>query len=45
MLGVYSHVILFSVGYLASLFFKKQHVDESLTYYGWSRKNRKLKGL
>ena len=45
MLGVYSHIILFVVGYLASLFFKKQDIDESLTYYGWSRKKRKMIGL
>lgn len=43
MLGVYSHVILFVVGYLASLFFKNKEVDESLTYYGWSKKKRKIK--
>lgn len=41
MLGVYSHVILFGVGYLASLFFPAKKVDENLTYYGW----RKKKGI
>jgi solute:Na+ symporter, SSS family len=41
MLGVYSHVILFGVGYLASFFYKKQVVDKNLTYYGWSGKNLK----
>jgi len=44
MLGVYSHLILFGVGYLASLFFKKQDIDENLTYYGWSKMKRRAKG-
>ncbi len=39
MLGVYSHIVLFVVGYLASLLFKGKPIDENLTYYGW-RKNR-----
>ena len=43
MLGVYSHLILFGVGYLTSFFFKKQNTDENLTYYGWSRMKRKSK--
>jgi SSS family solute:Na+ symporter len=38
MLGVYSHMILFGVGFLASLFFRKSYVPEKLTYYGWRRK-------
>jgi SSS family solute:Na+ symporter len=38
MLGVYSHLILFGVGFLASLFFRKSYVPEKLTYYGWRRK-------
>jgi SSS family solute:Na+ symporter len=38
MLGVYSHLILFGVGFLASLFFRKPDVPENLTYYGWRRK-------
>ncbi len=41
MLGVYSHVILFAVGYLASFFFPPKKIDENLTYYGW----RKKKGI
>ncbi len=45
MLGVYSHIILFVGGYLASLFFSKQKIDPSLTFYGWSKKQRKLVGL
>ncbi len=38
MLGVYSHVILFSVGYIASKFFNDRVVDENLTFYGWLSK-------
>jgi SSS family solute:Na+ symporter len=45
MLGVYSHIILFAIGYLASLFFPKSNIDESLTYYGWSRNKRKMTEL
>ena len=45
MLGVYSHLVLFGVGYIASFFYKKQDVEKSLTYYGWSgRKLRKQNG-
>ncbi len=45
MLGVYSHFILFGTGLIASYFFKKVKVPEDLTYYGWSRKNRKNREL
>lgn len=38
MLGVYSHLILFGVGYLASLLFPAVQVDENLTYRGWIKK-------
>lgn len=41
MLGVYSHLVLFGVGYLASLFFKQKDLDENLTYYGWSKAKRR----
>jgi len=34
MLGVYSHFVLFGVGYLASLFFGKTKTDLNLTFYG-----------
>jgi len=44
MLGVYSHLVLFGVGYLASLFFKRPDIDENLTYYGWSKLKRREKG-
>jgi SSS family solute:Na+ symporter len=39
MLGVYSHVVLFGVGLLASYFFKAQPPEQNLTWAGW----RKLK--
>jgi SSS family solute:Na+ symporter len=38
MLGVYSHLIVLIVGYVASLFFKTEKVDEELTIYGYFRK-------
>jgi solute:Na+ symporter, SSS family len=42
MLGVYSHLILFGVGYCASFLFKQDKVDKHLTIYGWleDRKNK-----
>lgn len=41
MLGVYSHIIVLVVGYVASFFFKGEKIDEELTLWGWlkSRKN------
>ena len=42
MLGVYSHLILFGVGYIASLFFKREKPDESLTIYGWLKWKEKI---
>ncbi len=35
MLGVYSHLIVIGVGYVASLFFPKPVIDERLLYSGW----------
>lgn len=35
MLGVYSHLIVLVVGYLASFLFKSEKVDDSLTFYGY----------
>jgi len=35
MLGVYSHLVIISVGYIASLFFPKPVLDKSLLYSGW----------
>ena len=41
MLGVYSHIIVFVVGYLASLFFKTPPADKDLTIYGYFEKKKK----
>ena len=41
MLGVYSHLIVLIVGYVASLFFPRRPVDDHLTIYGWL-KNRRI---
>ncbi len=41
MLGVYSHLIVLIVGYIASLFFKSEKVNEELTIYGYFGKNSK----
>lgn len=35
MLGVYSHLIVIGVGYLASLFFPKPVLDQRLLFSGW----------
>lgn len=35
MLGVYSHLIVIVVGYVASLFFPKPVIDKNLLYSGW----------
>ena len=35
MLGVYSHVVVIVVGYIASLFFPKPVLDKKLVYSGW----------
>ena len=37
MLGVYSHLVVIAVGYLASLFFPKPDVNPNLLYTGWKR--------
>ena len=37
MLGVYSHIILIFVGWLASYLFPKPDIDENLTYKGWKK--------
>jgi solute:Na+ symporter, SSS family len=41
MLGVYSHFVLFFVGYVASYFFKKPDIDEKLIYFGWLRTQKR----
>lgn len=40
MLGVYSHVVLFVVGWFASYLFPKVKVDKDLTYYGYRQKRK-----
>lgn len=35
MLGVYSHLVVIGVGYIASLFFPKPVLDKNLLYSGW----------
>jgi len=42
MIGVYSHVVLFVVGYLASYLFPHEPVDEKFTIYGWFKKKKSL---
>jgi len=42
MLGVYSHLIVIGVGYVASLFFPKPVIDKNLLYSGW-KESRNLK--
>jgi SSS family solute:Na+ symporter len=41
MLGVYSHLVLFGVGYLASLLFPAREVDDDLTIYRWYRQENR----
>ncbi|MDR0893475.1 MAG: sodium:solute symporter [Mediterranea sp.] len=45
MLGVYSHIVLFVVGYIASYFFKAPLADKELTIYGYleERKEKRAK--
>jgi SSS family solute:Na+ symporter len=38
MLGVYSHLIVLVVGYIASFFFKSEKTNEELTIYGYYKK-------
>jgi len=40
MLGVYSHLILFGVAYITSLFFKQEKDIRDITYYGWRDRRR-----
>lgn len=40
MLGVYSHIVLFGVAYLASYFFPSQEPPKNLTIHGWLEKRR-----
>jgi len=43
MLGVYSHIILFVVGYFASFLFKTPLADKELTIYGYLEKRKEEK--
>ena len=43
MLGVYSHLIVLVVGYVASLFFKTPLADKELTIYGYLEEKKKNK--
>ena len=40
MLGVYSHLIVIGVGYIASMFFPKPVIDKNLLYSGWLANKR-----
>lgn len=40
MVGVYSHFVLFFVGWIASYFYKSSPVDESLTLYSFLKKKQ-----
>jgi len=39
MLGVYSHIVLFVVGYLASFLFRPDKDTKEFTLYGWLAKH------
>jgi solute:Na+ symporter, SSS family len=41
MLSVYSHIILFGVGWIAILFFPLNTVEANLTIYSYIEKRRK----
>lgn len=41
LLGVYSHIVLFVVGWIASFFFKAPLADKELTIYGYLDKKKK----
>lgn len=43
MLGVYSHLIVLIVGYVASLFFKTPLADKELTVYAFLEERKKMK--
>jgi len=42
MLQVYSNVVLFGVGYIASYFFKSEEDVRHLTFYGWRTKHERI---
>jgi SSS family solute:Na+ symporter len=43
MLGVYSHLIVLIVGYLASLLFQTPLADKELTVYGYLEERKQQK--
>jgi solute:Na+ symporter, SSS family len=43
MLGVYSHLVVIGVGYVASLFFPKPQLDKNLLFSGWRENQRQEK--
>jgi SSS family solute:Na+ symporter len=43
MLGVYSHVVLFVVAYIASLAYYKKAAPDDLTVYGYLKMRRAMK--
>jgi solute:Na+ symporter, SSS family len=45
MLGVYSHLIVIVVGYIASLFFPKPDLDRKLVYSTWKQDKKSGSGL
>jgi SSS family solute:Na+ symporter len=45
MLGVYSHLVVIVVGYVASLFFPKPQIDRNLLYSGWRAERREEKKM
>jgi SSS family solute:Na+ symporter len=40
MLGVYSHLVVIVIGYVASLFFPKPLIDKNLLFSGWLESKR-----
>jgi solute:Na+ symporter, SSS family len=45
MLGVYSHLVVIGVGYVASLFFPKPVINKNLLYSGWREERKKEKAI
>jgi SSS family solute:Na+ symporter len=45
MLGVYSHLVVIGVGYIASLFFPKPVINKNLLYSGWRDERKKEKAI
>ena len=42
MLGVYSHIVLFGVGWVASFLFKAPEIDKNLTINGWYKVKKRI---